>query len=57
MTPRFRLLTPDAQYADDALIEQETAGSDVHWDIFRERSRSLEHIPAELLSGADALVI
>ena len=57
MTPRFRLLTPDGQYADDGLIERETAGTDVHWDIFRERTRSLERIPAALLAEADALVI
>lgn len=26
---RFRLLTPDAQYSDDAVIERRTAGPDV----------------------------
>jgi phosphoglycerate dehydrogenase-like enzyme len=57
MTSRFRLLTPDAQYADDGLIERNTAGPDVDWSIFRERTRSLERIPAELLAQADALVI
>ena len=36
---RFRLLTPDAQYADDGVIERRTAGADVDWDILRERSR------------------
>ena len=34
---RFRLLTPDAQYADDGIIERRTAGADVDWEIFRER--------------------
>ena len=34
---RFRLLTPDAQYADDAVIERRTSGAEVAWDIFRER--------------------
>ncbi|PJE28907.1 D-3-phosphoglycerate dehydrogenase/C-terminal binding protein [Pseudooceanicola antarcticus] len=51
----FRLLTPDAQYPDDALIERETAGSDVHWSIFRERTPAA--IPAEEWSRADALVV
>jgi phosphoglycerate dehydrogenase-like enzyme len=52
---RFRLLTPDAQYPDDAIIERRTAGSDVDWDIFRERDPG--KLPAEALSAADALVV
>lgn len=51
----FRLLTPDAQYPDDALIERETAGLDVHWSIYRERTP--EAIPTEEWSRADALVV
>ena len=35
---RFRLLTPDAQYADDGVIERQTAGGDVDWDIRRAHS-------------------
>jgi len=54
---RFRLLTPDAQYADDAVIEHRTAGPDVHWDIYRERTRSRENIPPSILANADAIVI
>jgi phosphoglycerate dehydrogenase-like enzyme len=57
MAPAFRLLTPDAQYADDAEIERRTAGPDVHWDIYRERNRSRANIPAERLAEADAIVI
>jgi D-3-phosphoglycerate dehydrogenase len=52
---RFRLLTPDAQYADDGIIERRTAGADVEWEIFRER------VPERLVQGAlaacDALVV
>lgn len=51
---RFRLLTPDAQYADDGLIERRTAGADVDWDILR--VKSLGDIPAEILAGCDAIV-
>jgi hypothetical protein len=32
---RMLLLTPDAQYADDGIIERQTSGSDVDWDIRR----------------------
>ncbi len=51
----FRLLTPDAQYADDALIERATAGTGVTWDIFRERSP--ECIPDEAFARCDAMVV
>jgi len=53
--PRFRLLTPDAQYADDAVIERRTAGSDVDWDIFRERLP--QRLPLEALATCDAMVV
>jgi phosphoglycerate dehydrogenase-like enzyme len=52
---RFRLLTPDAQYADDGVIERRTAGPDVQWDIFRERSP--ERLSAEALGACDAMVV
>jgi phosphoglycerate dehydrogenase-like enzyme len=52
---RFRLLTPDAQYRDDGIIERRTAGVDVHWDIFRERT--LAGLPAEQLQLCDAIVV
>ena len=44
---RFRLLTPDAQYVDDGVIERQTAGGDVEWDI--RRARSLAELPDESL--------
>jgi hypothetical protein len=34
---QFRILTPDAQYPDDATVEQETAGPDFAFDIHRIR--------------------
>jgi phosphoglycerate dehydrogenase-like enzyme len=52
---RFRLLTPDAQYPDDGTIERHTAGADVQWDIFRERS--LQGLPVEALQLCDAIVV
>ena len=52
---RFRLLTPDAQYADDGVIERQTAGGDVDWDI--RRARALSELPAESLAACDALVV
>jgi len=52
---RFRLLTPDAQYPDDAHIERQTSGEQVDWDIYRERSP--ENIPAAVLASCDAMVV
>lgn len=52
---RFRLLTPDAQYPDDAQIERLTSGDQVDWDIFRERSP--DQIPKDALSRCDAMVV
>ena len=40
---RFRLLTPDAQYADAGTIERQTAGTDVERDI--RRARTLADMP------------
>ncbi len=54
---KFRLLTPDAQYADDGIIERRTTGADVEWDIFRARNGDGSDIPSEALSAADALVV
>jgi phosphoglycerate dehydrogenase-like enzyme len=56
MTVKFRILTPDAQYADDGMIERQTAGDDVAWDIYRERVDS-RAVPAEVLAAADAIVV
>ena len=52
---RFRLLTPDAQYADDGIIERQTSGSDVDWDI--RRARTLHDVPAESFGACDAVVV
>ncbi|CAM3539959.1 C-terminal binding protein [Thalassospira profundimaris] len=52
---RFRLLTPDAQYPDDAQIERRTAGDQVDWNIFRERSP--DNIPSDVLAKCDAMVV
>ena len=52
---RFRLLTPDAQYPDDAVIERRTAGPEVDWDIFRERDP--QKLGAEALAACDAMVV
>jgi phosphoglycerate dehydrogenase-like enzyme len=51
---RFRLLTPDAQYADDGVIERHTAGADVDWDILR--VKSAKNISADILASCDAIV-
>jgi D-3-phosphoglycerate dehydrogenase len=56
MAARFRILTPDAQYADDAVIERQTAGPDVEWDIYRERVDS-HAVPEAVLAAADAIVV
>jgi phosphoglycerate dehydrogenase-like enzyme len=52
--PRFRLFTPDAQYADDGIIERRTAGADVDWEIHR--AATARELPAEGLAACDALV-
>ena len=52
---RFRLLTPDAQYADDGIIERQTAGADVDWDIHR--AQSVEALPEDVLAACDAIVV
>ena len=33
----LRILTPDAQHADDGVVERSTSGPEVLWDIYRER--------------------
>jgi D-3-phosphoglycerate dehydrogenase / 2-oxoglutarate reductase len=52
---RFRLMTPDAQYADNGTIERQTAGSDADWDI--RRARSLSELPVEAVAACDAVVV
>ena len=51
----FRLLTPDAQYPDDGIIERRTAGADVTWAIHR--IRRPEDLPPGALAECDAIVV
>jgi len=53
--PKFRVLTPDAQYADDGEIERATAGEGFQFLICRERSAAA--LPAGVLESIDALVV
>ncbi len=55
MAARFRILTPDAQYHDDAEIERATAGGDFDFAIFREREAG--RIPTAEFEAADALLV
>lgn len=52
---QLHLLTPDAQYADDGVIERRVAGDGVRWTIRRERDA--EALPADALAQADGLVV
>jgi D-3-phosphoglycerate dehydrogenase len=53
--PKFRVLTPDAQYADDGKIERATAGEGFQFLICREHSA--EALPAGVLESSDALLV
>jgi D-3-phosphoglycerate dehydrogenase len=53
--PKFRVLTPDAQYADDGEIERATAGEGFQFLICREHSA--EALPAGVLESSDALLV
>ena len=57
LTHSFHVLTPDAQYPDDGVVERRTAGSDVRFDIFRERQNTRSNIADDLLRSVDALVV
>ena len=54
MPLRLHLVTPDAQYLDDAEIERRTAGPDVDWTICRERD--VNRLPVDALARADGIV-
>jgi phosphoglycerate dehydrogenase-like enzyme len=54
MAPRFRILTPDAQYPDDGLIERRTAGPEIDFEIWRERDA--RRVPDAVLTACDALL-
>ena len=55
MAARFRVLTPDAQYDDEAEVERATAGPDFHFEVFRERQG--EQLPQAALAESDALLV
>ena len=57
MSGTFQILTPDAQYSDDATVERRTAGEDARWHVFRERGDGWRAIPEDLIADADALVV
>lgn len=52
---RFTILTPDAQYPDDALVERQVAGSDV--EFLLHRTRDPNDIPVEHLAACDAFLV
>jgi phosphoglycerate dehydrogenase-like enzyme len=54
---KFCILTPDAQYADDAIVERQTAGDAAIWSIFREGHQTRELLPDKALRDADALLV
>ena len=51
----WRVLTPDAQYADDATIEKTAAGDAFRFHVLRERVA--QRIPSDLIERADALLV
>ncbi|MBV9105178.1 MAG: C-terminal binding protein [Verrucomicrobia bacterium] len=52
---RFTILTPDAQYPDDAVVERQTAGKDA--EFFVHRTRDPAAIPLEQLAVCDAFLV
>ena len=51
----FQILTPDAQYADDAEVERRTAGDRFRFDIHR--LRRAREIPPDSLTGCDGVLL
>ena len=51
----LRLLTPDAQYPDDGVIERQTTGEGVIWSIHR--IRRAQDLPPGALGECDAMVV
>ncbi len=51
----FQVLTPDAQYADDAVVERRTAGDLFRFDVHR--LRQAEEIPPDSLSGCNGVLL
>lgn len=52
---RFTILTPDAQYPDDAVVERQVAGPDVSFLLHRTRDPAA--IPDEHLAACDAFLV
>ncbi len=52
---RFTILTPDAQYPDDAVVERQVAGPDVKFLLHRTRDPAA--IPADHLAECDAFLV
>lgn len=52
---RFSILTPDAQYPDDAVVERQVAGKEVEFLIHR--TRDPDAIPLEHWAACDALLV
>jgi phosphoglycerate dehydrogenase-like enzyme len=52
---RFTILTPDAQYPDDAVVERQVAGKDVEFLIHRTRDPAA--IPMEHWAARDAFLV
>lgn len=52
---RFTILTPDAQYPDDALVERQIAGPDVQFLLHRTRDPAA--IPEDDLAACDAFLV
>ncbi len=51
----FQILTPDAQYADDAVVERRTAGDGFRFDIHRVRDAG--DLPEASLAACDGIVL
>src|SRR5690348_4924967 len=54
MAARFTILTPDAQYPDDGVVEREFTGPDFAFEIHRVRTPA--ELPAGSLEAADAVL-
>ena len=51
----FHILTPDAQYADDAVVERRAAGDLFRFDIHRQREAAA--IPEDSLAACDGVLL
>jgi len=51
---RFSILTPDAKYEDDGVVERELSGSGYDWNICR--ASTAAELPEGVLEGCDGIV-